>query len=223
MTEGDNMNKNDIFSLLINRTGNYSVWDMIINLSIIFLLSLLIFAVYKFTTKRVNYYSNFAIVILLTAVVTGVIMMIIESNLVLSLGMVGALSIIRFRSAIKDPVDTSYIFWAVAVGISSGTGNHLLSAVSSLLIGIFILLFNMVTKTQLKEILIIRGTDMNIARINSVLADGGIKYTAKSKSMNKKIQEFIYEINSAGSDDLIEKLAQLPGLESVNIVSGVNI
>ncbi len=217
------MNKNEIFSFLTNNVSGYSVGDMVINLCVIFVLSMLIFAVYKNTTKRVNYYSNFAIVIMLTAIVTGVIMMIIESNLVLSLGMVGALSIIRFRSAIKDPVDTAYIFWAVAVGIASGTGNHLLSLVSSLLIGVFVIVFSKITATQLKEVLIIRGQAIDTAAVKAVLDCEKIKYTAKSKSLNGTYREFIYEINSASSDGLIEKLAAVNGIEGVNIVSGVNI
>ncbi|MBQ3008253.1 MAG: DUF4956 domain-containing protein [Oscillospiraceae bacterium] len=217
------MNKNEIFSFLTNNVSGYSVGEMILNLCVIFVLSLLIFAVYKNTVKRVNYYSNFAIVLMLTAIVTGVIMMIIESNLVLSLGMVGALSIIRFRSAIKDPVDTAYIFWAVAVGIASGTGNHLLSLVSSLLIGVFVVVFSFITKTQLKEVLIIRGKTINVAAVTAVLDGENVHYTAKSKSLNGTYQEFIYEINSKSSDNLIDRLSAVEGIEGINIVSGVNI
>ena len=217
------MNKNEIFSYLTNNVSGYSVGSMIVNLIVIFVLSLLIYGVYRLTTKRVNYYSNFAIVILLTAVVTGVIMMIIESNLVLSLGMVGALSIIRFRSAIKDPVDTSYIFWAVAVGIASGTGNHVLSAVASLLIAIFIVVFNMVSNTQKKEILIIRGKSIDIDAVESTLSAGKVRFVCKSSSLNNGYQEFIYEINSKGGNSLMSNLSDVNGIEGINIVSGVNI
>jgi len=217
------MNKSDIFSYLVNNTSGYSLRQMVVNLTVIFAISLLIFGVYKYTTKRVNYYSNFAVVIMLTSVVTGVIMMIIESNLVLSLGMVGALSIIRFRSAIKDPVDTSYIFWAVAVGIASGTGNHVLSLVASVLIGIFIIAFSFVTKATLKEVLIIRGTGMDVEKVKAVLDGEGIRHTSKSKSLTGTRQEYIFEINSKNSDSLIGKLSAVDGVEGVNIVSGVNI
>lgn len=217
------MSKNDIFSYLTNNVSGYSVSTMIINLVVIFLLSLFIYFVYKNTTKRVNYYSNFAVVIMLTAIVTGVIMMIIESNLVLSLGMVGALSIIRFRSAIKDPVDTSYIFWSVAVGIASGTGNHVLSVVSSLLIGLFIIIFSMIAKTQKKEILILRGKMIDIATIEKIMNSEKIKFICKSKSFNNNYQEYIYEITSSGSDRLISRLSVVDGVEGINIVSGVNI
>ena len=217
------MNKNDIFAYLTNNVSGYSVGSMIVNLLVIFVLSLLIYAVYKHTTKRVNYYSNFAIVIMLTAVVTGVIMMIIESNLVLSLGMVGALSIIRFRSAIKDPVDTSYIFWAVAVGIASGTGNHVLSAVASLLIAVFIVIFSMISNTQKKEILIVRGKEIDISAVENILSQEKIRFVCKSSSLNKGYQEFIYEINSNKSNNLTGKLSAVEGIEGINIVSGVNI
>ena len=217
------MSKNDIFSYLTNNVSGYSVGNMILNLVVIFLLSLLIYAVYKHTTKRVNYYSNFAIVIMLTAVVTGVIMMIIESNLVLSLGMVGALSIIRFRSAIKDPVDTAYIFWSVAIGIASGTGNHVLSAVASLLITIFIVIFSLISNTQKKEILILRGKEIDIQVVENILSQEKIRFVCKSSSFNKGYQEFIYEINSKKSNSLTSKLSAVDSIEGINIVSGVNI
>ena len=217
------MNKSDIFSYLVNNTSGYSLRQMVLNLTVIFVISLFIFAVYRYTTKRVNYYSNFAVVIMLTSVVTGVIMMIIESNLVLSLGMVGALSIIRFRSAIKDPVDTSYIFWAVAVGIASGTGNHVLSVTASVMIAVFIIIFSFVAKATLKEVLIIRGTGIDTAAVAAVLDAGGVKHITQSKSLQNGRQEFIYEINSKNSDGLPEKLAAVSGIEAVNIVSGVNI
>ncbi|MBR5806011.1 MAG: DUF4956 domain-containing protein [Oscillospiraceae bacterium] len=217
------MNKNDIFAYLTNNVSGYSVGNMILNLFVIFLLSIFVFIVYKNTTKRVNYYSNFAIVIMLTAIVTGVIMMIIESNLVLSLGMVGALSIIRFRSAIKDPVDTAYIFWSVAIGISSGTGNHVLSVISSLLIAIFIVVFSVIFKTQRKEILIIRGKAIDIFTVEDVLKNNKISFICKSKSLNNGYQEFIYELNSRNSDPVLNNLCNVDGIEGINIVSGVNI
>ena len=161
--------------------------------------------------------------IILTAVVTGVIMMVIESNLALSLGMVGALSIVRFRSAIKDPVDTTYIFWAVAVGLSAGTGNFLLALISSLFIGIFIVVFSFISQNNLKEILIIRGRDIDILTVTNILEVSKVKYSVKSKTLNSGYQEYIFEISSKTTDDLMNKLSNAHGIEGVNIVSGVNV
>ena len=217
------MNKSELFSYLTKNVSSYTVGQMVINLLVIFVLSLAIFAVYKLTTKRVNYYSNFAIVLVLTSVVTGIIMMIIESNLALSLGMVGALSIIRFRSAIKDPVDTGYIFWSVAVGIAAGTGNFVLATVATLLISMFVIIFSFVNRTYLGEVLIIRGENLSAAAINALLSEKGVKYTQKSKSSGRTKQEYIYEISCRNSDMLLEDLKTVNGVENVNIVSGVNI
>ena len=217
------MNKSEIFSYLTKNVSGYTVGQMVTNLIVIFALSLVIFAVYKLTTKRVNYYSNFAIVLVLTSVVTGIIMMIIESNLALSLGMVGALSIIRFRSAIKDPVDTGYIFWAVAIGISAGTGNFILAVIATLLISIFVIAFSFISKTYLKEVLIIRGENLSAKEINSLLKAKGVNYTQKSKSSGRTKQEYIYEITCKNSDMLLDALRNVNGVENVNIVSGVNI
>lgn len=217
------MNKFDIFNYLKGNVSGYTLGQMITNLAVIFFITLLIFAVYKTTVKRVNYYSNFGIVIMLTAVVTGVIMMIIESNLALSLGMVGALSIIRFRSAIKDPVDTSYIFWAVAVGISAGTGNFMLAIVSSLMIAIFVLAYSYLTASKLKEIMIVRGTGVDTEKIARVLDGHKVKYAIKSKSVTSARQEYIYEITCHNSDSLAAAVAATGGVDGVNIVSGVNV
>lgn len=217
------MNKFDIFNYLKGNVSGYTLGQMITNLAVIFLITLLIFAVYKATVKRVNYYSNFGIVIMLTAVVTGVIMMIIESNLALSLGMVGALSIIRFRSAIKDPVDTSYIFWAVAVGISAGTGNFMLAIVSSLMIAVFVVAYSYLTASKLKEIMIVRGQSVDTEKVARVLDSHKVKYSVKSKSVASSYREYIYEINCADSDVLAAAVASAGGDVQVNIVSGVNV
>lgn len=217
------MNKFDVFNYLKGNVSGYTLGQMITNLAVIFLISLLIFAVYKATVKRVNYYSNFGIVIMLTSVVTGVIMMIVESNLALSLGMVGALSIIRFRSAIKDPVDTSYIFWAVAVGISAGTGNFMLAIVSSLMIAVFVVAYSYLTASKLKEIMIVRGQSVDTEKVARVLDSYKVKYSVKSKSVASAYREYIYEINCADSDKLAQAVASAGGDVQVNIVSGVNV
>ena len=217
------MNKQELFTYLTKNVSGYTVREMALNLSVIFVASLFIFLVYKLTTKRVNYYSNFAIVIMLTSVVTGVIMMIIESNLALSLGMVGALSIIRFRSAIKDPVDTSYIFWAVAVGISSGTGNHVLTFVSGLLIAVFVVIFSFLNLSRTKELLVLHGESVTLESVQDVLRQSHVRYAVKSKTASAAEREFIFEISCRTSDALLEKLSALPGVQSVNIASGVNI
>ncbi|MEG0751395.1 MAG: DUF4956 domain-containing protein [Oscillospiraceae bacterium] len=216
------MNKQEIFSYLTNNISGYTVGEMLFNIAVIFVITLFIYGIYVATTKRVNLYSNFGVVIVLTSVVTGVIMMVIQSNLALSLGMVGALSIIRFRSAIKDPIDTTYIFWAVAVGLAAGTGNHLLAVISSIVIGAFVLIFNFATKSRTRELMIVRGGKLDIATVSAALDSAKIAYNVKSKSCSSDFCEYIYELNAHSTDELLSTITSLDNVDSVNIVNGVN-
>ncbi|MDO4566816.1 MAG: DUF4956 domain-containing protein [Oscillospiraceae bacterium] len=217
------MNKTELFSYLTNSVGGYTVGEMLLNLAVAFVITLFIYLIYVATTKRVNLYSSFGLVLVLTSVVTAVIMMVIHSNLALSLGMVGALSIIRFRSAIKDPVDTSYIFWAVAAGLAAGTGNWLLAAVSSALIGIFVVAFSRLTRTKTRSLMVVRGSGFLPESIAAALEEQKIPYKVKSRSDEGSSREYIYELNREASDGLLSSVKALEGVASVNIVSGADV
>ncbi|MFI3168465.1 MAG: DUF4956 domain-containing protein [Faecalibacterium sp.] len=217
------MSKGEIFQYLTNNLSGYTTEEMILNLGVVMALCLFVFVVYRATTKRVNFYSNFGITIILTGVITSVIMMVIENNFALSLGMVGALSIVRFRSAIKDPVDTSYIFWSVAVGLAAGTGNHVLAVVASAAIGVFIIGFSLLAQQTGKELLIVRGEGVSTAQIAALLKAKKVRYRIKSKTSNQGLREYIVEISCRNSDFLLDEISVLEGVSHVNIVSGVNI
>ncbi len=216
------MNKTELFSYLNNNASGYTVGEMLLNLAVAFVITLFIYLIYVLTTKRVNLYSSFGLVLVLTSVVTAVIMMVIHSNLALSLGMVGALSIIRFRSAIKDPVDTSYIFWAVAAGLAAGTGNWILAALSSLFIGIFVLLFYRFAKSRVRELMVVRGEGFSPESIATALESAKIAYRVKSRSDEGGFAESIYELSAPSSDGLLGEIKAISGVRSVNIVSGEN-
>ncbi len=217
------MSKVEIYEYLSNNISGYTTEEMILNLGVVMALCLFVFVVYKATTKRVNFYSNFGITIILTGVITAIIMMVIENNLALSLGMVGALSIVRFRSAIKDPADTSYIFWSVAIGLAAGTGNYLLAIVSSALIGVFLVLFSILFRFKRKELLIVRGTALSAQQLTALLKTKHVRYFMKSKSNHEGVNEYIMEISCRNSDLLLDACSALEGVSHVNIVSGVNI
>jgi len=116
--------------------------DTIIVLLIAFILGAIMVAVYRITHRSLNYERSFLVTLIVTSPIVAIIMLLIQSNLALSLGMVGALSIIRFRSVIKDTRDMAYLFWSIAIGLAAGTGNYSVGLIMTLFVGLILLLLN---------------------------------------------------------------------------------
>ena len=126
-------------SVLENFTGTVSVTDMLISLIVAFLIGIFIIYVYRKTYTGVVYSKAFSLCILMLAMVTAMIIRTISSNISLSLGMVGALSIVRFRTAVKEPVDTGFMFWGISAGIMAGAGLYIIAIIASLILGVLYL------------------------------------------------------------------------------------
>lgn len=136
------MNFSDIFkSSFLENVGSVSILDMIITLVLSFAIGLFIFMVYKKTYNGVMYSSSFGVALIALTMITNVLILAVTSNVVLSLGMVGALSIVRFRTAIKEPLDIAFLFWSIAVGIILAAGFLPLAVIGSVVIGIVLLVF----------------------------------------------------------------------------------
>jgi len=123
-------------SVLENFTGTISITDMLLSLIVAFLISLFIIYVYRKTYTGVVYSKAFSLCILMLSMVTAMIIRTISSNISLSLGMVGALSIVRFRTAVKEPVDTGFMFWGISAGIMAGAGLYIIAIIASLILGV---------------------------------------------------------------------------------------
>ena len=135
------MTFNDIFkSSFLNNIAEFSIVDTLIGLLFALALGLFIFIVYKKTFSGIMYSTGFALTLPGLALVTTLVIMAVTSNVVLSLGMVGALSIVRFRAAIKEPVEIVYLFWSLAVGIVIGAGMIPLAVIGSVVIGLILLI-----------------------------------------------------------------------------------
>ena len=136
------MNFNDIFkSSFLENIGSVSLLDMGIALGLAFCLGLFIFMVYRKTFNGVMYSSSFGVTLIALTMITTVVILAVTSNVVLSLGMVGALSIVRFRTAIKEPLDIAFLFWSIAVGIVLAAGMIPLAVIGSVIIGVILLVF----------------------------------------------------------------------------------
>ena len=136
------MTFNDIFkSSFLNNITSISLFDMSLALLLAFGVGMFIFFVYKKTFSGVMYSSGFGVTLIALTMITTLVILAVTSNVVLSLGMVGALSIVRFRTAIKEPLDIAFLFWSIAVGIVLAAGLIPLAVIGSLLIGIVLLIF----------------------------------------------------------------------------------
>lgn len=189
-------------------------------LLIAFLISLIIFITYKNTYSGVMYNPRFNVSLIMITMITTIVMVVIGSNISVSLGMVGALSIIRFRTAVKDPRDTAFIFWGVVSGLACGTQNYTIVIVGSLVICAILFLFKRIATGNNKYVLIIKGNGLNILEVEKILNNNIKNNKCKGKYINNGSVELIYDIKFANNqdNDVIKLLSTVRGINTVNIV-----
>ncbi|KYG90746.1 DUF4956 domain-containing protein [Metasolibacillus sp. FSL K6-0083] len=219
----DTINFNDIFkSSFIEKTTSFSLTDSIIGLVVAFFVGLFIYAVYKKTFNGIIYSHSFNISLLIMTMATALVIMGISSNVLLSLGMVGALSIVRFRTPIKDPMDLVYIFWAIVSGILCGAGFIPLVLVGAILIGLVLLVFVNKITIENPYLLVVKFEQAATnEEIEKLIAQFSKKYALKSKSMMQGSDiEATYEVRVKNNDaNLMEAIAQLNGVKSAIMLS----
>lgn len=215
------MSKKELLKYLIENNVGISVTQILISMCITVLLSMFIYWVYKKTYSGVMYSKNFNITIMLISTVTSMVMMIIGSNLALSLGMVGALSIIRFRSAIKDPKDIGFLFWGIAVGLSTGTGIYIIGIIGSIFIAFLLFIFDRGIYNDNCYLLIVKGNDINFDKIESIIKEHTSKFNLKMKNSTDIFTEATYEIKLKRNEDneILRALKTIENIININIVS----
>lgn len=192
--------------------------DLILSLLIAIVCSLIINFVYKKTYIGVSYTKTFSLSIILLCMVTSLVIRTINSNLSLSLGMVGALSIVRFRAAVKDPVDIVFMFWAIAAGIMSGAGLYFATLLACLIIGIsYFICFTYQTKKTDKALLVIKTYSANADEILGIMNKStGAKL--KTESYKNGIVEFTYELANRSQANEILNYKNSPGVLSLSLL-----
>lgn len=216
------MNFSDIFkSSFLQNVSSVSILDMAIALVLAFGLGLFIYLVYKKTFSGVMYSSSFGVTLIALTMITTVVILAVTSNVVLSLGMVGALSIVRFRTAIKEPLDIAFLFWAIAVGIVLAAGMIPLAVIGSVIIGIILLVF--VNKNSYTNPYIVvlqcdggeseqRAKEFLQAQVNRVVV--------KSKTVQRGNIELNLEIRLKDDNtDFVNALSEISGVKSAVLVS----
>lgn len=216
------MNFNDIFkSSFLENITSVSILDMIIALVLAFGIGMFIFLVYKKTYSGVMYSSSFGVSLVAMTMITTVVILAVTSNVVLSLGMVGALSIVRFRTAIKEPLDIAFLFWSIAVGIVLAAGMIPLAVIGSVVIGIILLVFVNRKSHKNPYIVVIRcDNHESEVKAKAFLDKQTDRCTVKSKTAQKGEIELNLEIRLKDDNtDFVNELAEMDGVQSAVLVS----
>lgn len=212
----------DIFkSSFLENVTSVSLLDMGIALTLAFGLGLFIFLVYKKTYQGVMYSSSFGTTLIALTMITTVVILAVTSNVVLSLGMVGALSIVRFRTAIKDPLDIAFLFWAIAVGIVLAAGMIPLAVVGSVVIGLVLIVF-VNKKSYCNPYIVVLSCVDGAAEKQAVdfLQSQVEKCVVKSKSVQKGQIELNFEIRLKNDrTEFVNHLSDIAGVNSAVLVS----
>lgn len=212
----------DIFkSGFLDNITSVSIFDMFIALTLSFGLGVFIFYVYKRTFKGVMYSSSFGVTLIALTMISTLVILAVTSNVVLSLGMVGALSIVRFRTAIKEPLDIAFLFWSIAVGIVLAAGMIPLAVFGSAVIGVMLIIFVNRKSHDNPYIVVISCQDADAEnKAASLLKDYVQKSVIKSKTVTSNSIELHYEVRlKSENTSFINTLSQAQGVSNVVLVS----
>ncbi len=216
------MSFNDIFkSSFLESVSEFSVLDTVIGLFFALAVGLFIFLIYKKTLTGVMYSSGFALTLVGLSLVTTLVIMAVTSNVVLSLGMVGALSIVRFRTAIKEPIETVFLFWALAAGIVIGAGLIPLAVIGSVIIGLILLLFAN-RKIHNQPYLLVLNCRDEAAEQQALqaLSQAAGRYLVKAKTVNAGGVELTAEVRvKDAATGFVNRMTEIQGVENATLVS----
>ena len=216
------MTFSDVFkSSFLSNINSFSTLDVLLALGLAFVLGLFIFLIYKKTYQGVMYSDSFGISLIAMSMITSLVIIAVTSNVVLSLGMVGALSIVRFRTAIKEPMDIAFLFWAIAVGIVLGAGLLPLAIIGSVIIGIIIVIFSTRKIGDTPYILVVNCENEETENAaNELIKEDAKKSLLKSKSVNKLGIELIYEVRIKDDNTgFVNKISAVNGVTNAVLVS----
>ncbi len=203
----------------LTRSAGMSYQRMLFALLFASLLGLYIFFVYRMVSKESFYSKSFNISLPIITVLTAAIVVAMQANLVVSLGMVGALSIVRFRTALKDPMDLAFVFWGITTGIVSGTEIYGLAVITAIIVTIGIFALDHIDLKEAPRLLVVNGENQDFeADLNRILENKGIHYTVKSRNVNKNNLDIIYEIQTDKGERLVREIGAMHSVFNASIL-----
>ena len=213
------MDLSNTFKEIFNFSTNQVV-PLLVTVVLAFVIGLFVYLIYRLTFSGVIYSKTFNMSLVMLTMVTTMVILIMSNNVKLSLGMVGALSIVRFRTAIKDPIDTVFMFWAIAEGIVLGAGFYLAAIVGAILIGVFMLLLaSSKKKASLPYLLILHYEERASKQIKSMVAQ--IPYArVKSKTVQREGVELAVELRVRSSETgFVDKFLRVDGVYDATLIA----
>lgn len=212
----------DIFkkSFLSGFTGGVDVKAVLLGLAITAVISLYIFFIYRLITRKTFYSVTFNLSLIAMAIITAAIILTIQSNIVLSLGMVGALSIVRFRTAIKDPLDLVFLYWSISVGIICGAGLSFIAVILSLIVSIVVVLMQKYPLKRTSMILVVNSTKTGSdEKILSIVSKYSTYHKVKSRNLTPASLDMVIEISTDKDSELVHEILEVEGVSSASVLT----
>ena len=194
--------------------------EILISLIITAVISLYIFFAYRAVTRKSFYSKNFNISLALVSLITCGIILTIQSSLIVSLGMVGALSIVRFRTAVKEPMDLGFMFWSISTGIMCGAGMTEIAILTSLIVTLMIVILEFVPVGKSSMMLLVNmdGSEEGEEKLLSVLKENAGSYKLRSRNVTNGCVDMVYEIRTKDETALSKAVSQVPGVQSSTVM-----
>lgn len=207
-------------SFLSQFNSDISTTSLLVTLLVTALIGCYILLVYRVVCRKAFYSKSFAISLPVIAMITAAIIVAIQSNAVISLGMVGALSIVRFRTAVKEPMDLAFLFWSISTGIICGASLLEVAVVSALMITIVMLALHFVPHVKPALLLLVSGTDPKLqADLEQVLKANTAFYKIKSRNVSAGSIDMIVELKTKEEMGLVEKVLAVPSVERATLMT----
>lgn len=215
------MSKEEVLSFFYTNSTNYGVKRTLVILLCGLAAGLIIYLTYFITSEKVVYNRKFNWSLVAVLLITTIVMMMISSNIAVSLGMVGALSIVRFRTAVKDSRDTIFIFWAIAEGLCVSSQNYKLTFTSVLFIAIVLIISSKIPGIWNRYLLIVEGEGIDREQFQDKLEPYVVNWKIRTANKNAMQEELILEIKTKGEINLnvLDELTSVPGVKNVNWVA----
>ena len=216
------MSTNDIIKKSILESFNSDITNttIIISMVITILIALYIYAIYRLCSNKNFYSKDFNKTLAIMSVITAAIVLAMQSNLVISLGMVGALSIVRFRNAVKNPLDLLFLFWSISVGIICGASLYQVAIIMSLAVTILLLLLEVVKPQKAPYLLVLNGTNKDMEEnLMQILKTNAKGYQIKARNIGTDGINMVVELRTKKEKDLLSECEKIEGITNVSLLS----
>lgn len=206
-------------SFLKNFMEAISLQTLIVSSIVSLIFAVGVYIVYLLTCDKTIYSKKFNIAMSLMTVITSALVLAMQSNIVISLGMVGALSIVRFRTAIKEPKDLLFLFWSISNGIIIGAGLYSVAVVLAIVLSIALLIFELIPVKGKSMLLVVNLKNIEIEeKVEEILKNAKVKFSVKSKNVFKEKADIMYEISTKDDTELLKSLSKLENVTALNLI-----